>query len=451
MGMPEDNTPLLAHGTRDKMSPGEEHDSLKWGDASDENKINHLFNGLLLRVPWLARRSWVIVLVTVLVTLIAAALTIGKPVTYSANAILLVSPGASATSPGSAAEAQGLAITYSGLIPKDSAILHSVASVMKLTKADVQNDLSVTVVNGTSLLDIQFTANSPRGALTGASTVAAAITGTPPASRAIPSGTVSTTDPPTSTTRHATKSLLVILVGLVLGFLLGIIAMIVWERADPRFDRAGQITGALNIPARSLRGLSEISSESLIERWRVLSKHHPARIALVAGVPGITGAVIELSHRLAQTSPLNTTFEVAIDSRVAMSSSPAPGLPIIDPNFDSKLRLKDANQHVEPSSISDLVFLPSGNPGTESGEVVAQNADLAVLVVPRGARVREVREAFVLLRQIGVRPKWALLVDTKSRPSPRGLVRQSVRPTSSYTVSPEIEETTSVVSVDAEE
>jgi hypothetical protein len=212
---------------------------------------------------------------------------------------------------------------------------------------------------------------------------------------------------------------LIILIGLVLGFLLGVVVMIVWEQADARFDKPGQITGSLRIPARSLRGMSEVSAASLIERWRTLSRRHPARIALVAGVPGMTGAVIELSRRLSQTNNPETASNVAIDSWVTESPSPPLEIYSSDVSLQERGGPKTIEYLATVATTNGVVLLPSGTPGREGGEAIAQHADLSVLVVPRGARAREIREAFVLLRQVGVRPKWALLVDTKRDRFPR--------------------------------
>ena len=305
-------------------------------------------------------------MVTVVIALVVAVgIASNKHATYSADAILLVNPGASATSPGSPQEAQGLAATYAGLIPNDSAVLGAVASATGLTPSQVQSETTVTVVNGTSLLDIRFTDASSITAKVGVTAMATAISGKTPVTKAIPGGTVTITREASGVTTHATKLSTIALLGLLLGLLLGAVIIIVWERADARFDAPGQVSGALGIPARSFDSLNPGSVTALLDRWKTLALHEPATVALISAVPGIKDSTALVAHRI--------------------------GL----------------------RATSDMALIAVGAPGTEGGDSEAHRADLSVLVVPRGAPVRQVHQALQLLAHLGVHPSWALMVNVR--------------------------------------
>ena len=321
-------------------------------------------DSLRSRIPWLFRRGWVLLVVTVLVTATAVGVSGLKSATYSSDAILLVNPGATNTSPGSSQEAQALASTYAGLIPSDSAVLGAVSAATGLTQDEVRSGATVTVENGTSLLDLRFSNTHDATAVAGVTAMSKAISGTHPVSPAIPAGSMTVVHGASAPVSHNRKLVETVLIGVLLGLLLGAIIVTVWERADARFDRAGQVTGQLGIPARSLRHLNIDSATAMTERWRTLAIIDPPTIALVSGVVGMQGTAEVVGSRLAELVP---------------------------------------NQQIRVG----------GAPGDENGERVAQFADVTVLLVPREARVREVLRSVEFLGQIGVVPAWALMTDEK--------------------------------------
>lgn len=314
------------------------------------------------RVPWLFRRGWALVMVTLLVTLTAVGASGLKSATYSSDAILLVNPGATNTSPGSSQEAQALAATYAGLIPTDNAVLTAVSRATGLTEAQVKSGTTVTVVNGTSLLDLRF--SSPRASTTtvGVTAMSNAISGEHPVTAAIPAGTMAVIHGASTPLGHAQKPIEVVILGILIGLILGTVIVVVWERADARFDRPGQVTGQLGIPTRSLQQLNADSAMAMVDRWRSLAIIDEPTIALLSAVTGMQATTTVVGRELA---------------------SLAPGV------------------HLRTG----------GSPGDENGDRVAQFANLTVLVIPREARVRAVLRSVDFLSQVGIRPAWALMVD----------------------------------------
>ena len=328
----------------------------------DPKKLSRVLRRLRIRMPWLFRRGWVLVMVTLLVTATAVGVAGLKHTTYSSDAILLVNPGATNTSPGSSQEAQGLAATYAGLIPSDSTVLNVVSAATGLTQNQVKTGTSVTVVNGTSLLDLRFTANAPSVTTAGVNAMSRAISGAHPATAAIPAGTMTVIHGASAPVSHAKKLVEIVILGLLLGLLLGAVIVTIWERADARFDRPGQLTGQLGIPARSLQHLNADSATAMTERWRSLATGDDPTIALLSGVVGMQETTETVGQRLAEVAP---------------------------------------NAHIRTG----------GAPGDENGDRIAQLASLTVLLVPREAKVRAVHRSVDFLEQIGVRPAWALIVD----------------------------------------
>jgi capsular polysaccharide biosynthesis protein len=314
------------------------------------------------RMPWLFRRGWALVIVTLLVTSAAVGVSGLKSASYSSDAILLVNPGATKTSPGSSQEAQALAATYAGLIPSDNAVLSAVSAATGLTEAQVKNGTTVTVLNGTSLLDLRFSTTLPSTATVGVTAMSRAISGERPATSAIPAGTMTVIHGASTPVSHARKLVEVVVLGLMLGLVLGAVIVIIWDRADARFDRPGQVTGQLGIPARSLQHLNTDAATAMTERWRSLAMIDEPTIALLSGVVGMQDSTEIVGRRLARVAP---------------------------------------NAHLRTG----------GAPGDENGDGIAQMANLTILLIPREARVRAVLRSVDFLGQIGVRPAWALMVD----------------------------------------
>jgi capsular polysaccharide biosynthesis protein len=354
----------------------------------------------------------------VLVVGTAVVISTHRSTKYSANAILLVNPGATRDSPGSAQEAANLATTYAGLLPADDAIIRSVASATGLSFDQVQRALVVTVQNGTSLLVVSFTATSPSTALIGANATASAISGKNPVSPAIPAGTVVVTKHATTSVKHHTSGSLVIAIGVILGILLGIVLVLAWERADPRFDHPPQVTEVLGIPARLASELSSASALAIMRQWQTESGSRPPRVAFVAGVSGIRSQVVGLAKRFAGTDHQGA-MSVTISPIDPMSTITPPPRSAAGQASDGQRpgRAKPpqgARTQDDTRASDDVELLVGGAPGIEGGEAVAQLAGVTALVIPQEAKIREVQRAVATLGELGVNPSWAFLSGSKA-------------------------------------
>jgi capsular polysaccharide biosynthesis protein len=382
-------------------------------DAQDEGPRR--VTGLRDRVPWLFRRAWVFIACVVLVMATTMVVSAKRTVTYGADSILLVNPGASAISPGSAVEAGTLAATYAGLIPADNAIIRYVASKTGLSFRQVQSDLGVTVENGTSLLDVNFTSASPSTSLIGANATAIAISGTSPVTPAIPAGTTVITKQATSATKHSTSSGIVLGLGAILGILLGSILVLAWERADPRFDRPAQVTEVLGLPTRLASELSDASIIAILRQWQSEPEAQPPRVAFLAGIPAISEPLGSLAARFAAAGQ---RWGISVMVRTPESLQQQP-----EPSGKAGSTQSNRAKSPVPQAGTDVELLVGGMPGVEGGEVIAQQAGITVLVFSREAKVRTVQRSAKVLGELGSTPSWALLTESRA-PSPlRRLVR----------------------------
>ena len=118
----------------------------------------------MLRI--LRRRGWVLVAAVLVTTLFADLVASHRGVTYSAESTAVVS--ASPNSLLTPDQSNTLAGTYAVLIPKDTAILGSVASRLGTSVSDVQKRISVINTIGTALLQIDYRGTSAANSIAGA-------------------------------------------------------------------------------------------------------------------------------------------------------------------------------------------------------------------------------------------------------------------------------------------
>ena len=228
----------------------------------------------------------------------------------------------------------------------------------------MKSGTTVTVINGTSLLNLRFTSTKPSTPAVGVTAMSSAISGEHPVTSAIPAGTITVIHGASRPVSHAVKLVEVVALGLLLGLLLGAVIVIIWERADARLDGPGQVTAQLGIPARSLQHLNTDSATAMTGRWRSLAMIDEPVIALLSGVADMQDITRMVGRRLALLAP-------------------------------------------------NVQLRTGGAPGDEDGDRIAQFANLTVLLIPREARVRAVLRSVDFLGQIGVRPAWALMVDER--------------------------------------
>jgi hypothetical protein len=281
---------------------------------------------------------------------------------YSAQALLLVKPGATASGPGSASEANLLATTYAALIPSDDALAAAVANRIGSDPAAARGRIGASVVTGTSLLELTYRAPRAETALVGARAAALAIASGVMVSGVIPAGSVQVVGLPTRATRSGGLARDAGLLGALLGAALGAVLVATAERADPRIDRPSDLEATLGCRA--------------------------------AAVPDDIG-LVELDRALA--------------GLVSSSGPPMCLAPMAEralrPSRALALWLAVLGRHVvvPPRSV------------VEGGGLAAQRATTIVAVVTRGERARLVQRALGKLRLIGLEPKFALLVPARLR------------------------------------
>jgi capsular polysaccharide biosynthesis protein len=311
----------------------------------------------------LVRRSWLLVLALVAGSTGGWFAGAHAGTSYGAQAVVVVQSGAGKTGPGSANDALALATTYSALIPKDQSILSAASGVLDMSNSAVASDLSVTVEEGTSLLQIDFTASSAARAIAGAQAVARAVSSTTPVTAAIAAGSIGIVSVPTSAHRQGTLHKDGVVLGGFLGLVVGLILVLAAERADPRIDDAPAMA-----TASGCRAALVPSDLSFAELARVLAD------------AGRTTGLTIVPVQVTDTTP---TMELARGLR--------PCWPVEGPVVS-----------ISPSFSAGVVELSRGTGPT-------------VLVSHPGTRQRDVLAAAERLRMIGRAPVWAVLTNRRLR------------------------------------
>lgn len=332
----------------------------------------------VLRVAALVRRrGWILVTSAAVVAAVAMATASRAPVTYSADAMVIVPSGASALGPGNAAEANRLAATYSEMIPASTEIDERVAQDLGVAVGSVDSAVGVSNVAGTSLLDIHFRAGSSDFAIRGVTSVLNAVAGPAPATGAIPQGSLVVVRSPREASSTSKPFGAALPIGIVLGLFLGAILVVAWERADARVDDAVTLGEEAGCPASNLDLLSPASMAALLDRWASLAATPGARVALIGVRRGQLMATTMAAEQL--------VLAARVEGRDVVNAD-------------------------EPISGAPMVLVAAGAPGgDESGESVAIASALTVLVAPMSVRASDVRAAAATLRQFGAGPSWALI------------------------------------------
>ena len=187
------------------------------------------------RLPrWLWRHGWIL-LVTALAGIVGGwFIARHEPVSYVAQATLVVQSGATGFGPGSANEAGTLATTYAAVIPTDEAVLSAAGAILGVAPATVSHSLSVVVETGTSVLLLTYSAPKPTRAIRGATAIAEIVGGPASASVAIPAGSIAIVRLPGTANQPRPLRSYGMPVGAVLGLMLGFMLVLAAERSDPR-------------------------------------------------------------------------------------------------------------------------------------------------------------------------------------------------------------------------
>jgi capsular polysaccharide biosynthesis protein len=151
----------------------------------------------------LVRRGWILVLSAVAVAAIGYAVAGLQSATYTAQAVLSVSPSVGQANPGNAQQASQLAATYAKAIPDDERLGRLVGGA---SGARARDDISATSGADSSVLRVTFSAASRGDAIKGARAIAAALSSPRQLTSSVTPGTLQVVRRPTTAT--AVSSLL---------------------------------------------------------------------------------------------------------------------------------------------------------------------------------------------------------------------------------------------------
>jgi len=341
----------------------------------------------------LRRRGWVL-LVTIVVTTACAYIVAsrsGETYTAESTAVVAASPNSLLTPD----QAITLAGTYAVLVPKDTAVLRSVATKLGTSVSEVEDRISVSNTTGTALLLIEYRGTSAANSIAGATDALSAIAAQHPVSPNIIPGSVGAVQAPTAASASKSVTVLVAL-GVILGIALGSLLLVVWERVDPRIDRPEDLSQEIGSPASPVSAISQSGVNALVARWKELADHGPSRVALVPVTADVRSELPKVALRLSQ---------------VQVNGNQFPGN--VAPPWGDQTR--------EGITQSEHLAQPIGNftpemivCGVPSADLTAlrsiMDCDLVVLVARRGTPRAALRESLDSLTEFGVAPKWAILL-----------------------------------------
>lgn len=326
------------------------------------------------------RRSWIVVLCMVVAASTAGVLAAG-PASYTADAVMIV-PGGGSGEPGRASEAQRLAATYAAVLGEDDGVTPIVASAVGRSRWEVEQRLEVVNVMGTSVVQMSYEGQTPQEAVAAVSTVVRLVTGDEPQTPTVSPGTLL----PTRVVGQAepTPRTPAVPIGVILGLALGVLLVVMLERAEPHIDDAGDLQALVAAPVNFVRPTPE-SVGALAARW---SRHTDAQdtVAIVPLLPGDAPAAAAVYDALRQHVEAHGL---------------AQGTPVSLPPFAGTAQVV-----LEHGSLS----------GEIQGHVLSEGATAVVLVLTQGSHTRYVKQATRALYTMDARVLWCLVVP---RPRPR--------------------------------
>ncbi|MGD9998940.1 MAG: Wzz/FepE/Etk N-terminal domain-containing protein [Ilumatobacteraceae bacterium] len=328
----------------------------------------------------LARRGWVIVLTVVGVTVVAVLVSTLEDDSYEATTVMYVPSGAESGEPGNAYEASHLAASYVEVVMNDEQLHRVVGEGTGVTTDDVDDRLSARQLGTTALLEITYSGASTPAEATAALTVAT--THLLQGSASIPRGSLVALDiePNAEQSRRYLGS--AGWLGAVLGLFLGCGLAVLLERSDRRIDQAAMVRLLLGVAATDLDKATAATAGIAVTRWAELTNApRPLRVACVP-LPGTTRSTARRAAALIQNL--------------------LPDSVSVDPSDTHD----EAAAILEPTEVA-------GRDGT--AEQTALSSDATVLVIARGSREVDVLDGVRQLQDVGVKPRWALVLDRARR------------------------------------
>lgn len=353
---------------------------------------------------------------------------------FRASTTVLVSSGSGGPGPGNADQANKLATTFAGLIPNDQEILRSVGDRVHRSTAAVGARLTVVNDADTSLLRIRYKGADPKEARLGARLVAEAVAGPVPVAGAIPSRSLKLVRLPTTTS--SVYSIEVLLgVAAVLGFALGLLLLVVLERADPRLRDPRAAADLLRTPAISARRLTREAATFLVREWTEVavragraSDGQPPTVALIPASKAAVPAAQDLAVRLmgasgatseaSRTEPDGTTAAGVArqkgrgDGNVGIAEREAPAA--VEPPLGSR----EGSVVVVAFDRDERDHHRKGDAGLDVAAIVRH--DVLVLVIASETRARRVSATVDVLAEFGRASDSAILVGRKTSDLPPG-------------------------------
>jgi capsular polysaccharide biosynthesis protein len=207
----------------------------------------------------------------------------GREQPYSAAAVVVVRDPAAASAVMDADGARRLATTYAILVSEDDAVLRAVRrAVERAGEAADGLEIEATNETDTSILDVSVTGPDRMAVLSGARAVARALTGPDPASANIVPRSLSTVrvpDAPPAAQAASSATTTLIAAG-VAGLLLGLVALVGWERRQRRVAHGRDVTRLLDVPASAVSLDDGDAGGDLVRQWTASGSRPPA-VALV--------------------------------------------------------------------------------------------------------------------------------------------------------------------------
>jgi capsular polysaccharide biosynthesis protein len=339
----------------------------------------------------LQRRGWVLLVAVVVAAGCAYVVASTRGKTYTAESTAVVAASNTPQSVVTPDQANLLATTYAVLIPKDAAILRSVATALDTTVSEVQDRLSVFNTSGTALLEIDYRGTSAADSIAGATDTLKAIAGPYPVSPNIIPGSVGAVQAPT--TASSSKGVVVLVaLGVILGLALGLLLIVVWERVDPRIDRPEDLSQEVGSPTSPVSAISQSGVNALIVRWKALAERGPSRIALVPVTADVQPDLPEVALRF---------------SRANWNDAAVPWWTRIDGH------IADGEELTQPCGNGTPAVIACEVPSADLTALQPiMDCDLVVLVARRGTPRAVLRELLDSLTEFGVSPKWAIFLGT---------------------------------------
>lgn len=348
----------------------------------------------------LRRRGWVLPVAVVVAAVCAFMIGSTRSKTYSAESTAVVAAGTSSHSAVTPDQANLLATTYATLIPKDTAILRSVATTLGTSVSAVHGSLSVFNTTETALLAIDYRGTSVADSIAGARATLDAITGPRPVSPNIIPGSIGAVQAPTTASSSNGVTVLVV-IGAIVGLALGLLLILIWERVDPRIDRPEDLSQEVGSPTSPVSAISNSGVNALIARWKTLAERGPARIALVPVTADVQADLPNVAHVFNQVQG-NGNGEASWWTQTRDNGA-------------------DGKDLTAPIGNGAPAVILCGVPSADLTSLQRiMDCDLVVLVARRGTSRITLRELLESLTEFGVSPKWAIFLGTRAVRVPAG-------------------------------